>query len=357
MIPIRPKPFQDEILSSWLIRSALLNGSDPEGWGGGIWPDYRVWTRDVDRYLPKDKTLSLCKAVSMTYDEINQMTLEPLIERITKKEHLNSKTAWTWVIPTGTRNRSRINGLHFCPDCLGTSPVYFKKQWRLSWNVACARHGILLQLHCPNCYTVFSPHLIDYRNTDVTSCKKCGLDLKKIERTQADRQAISLQEQLNHATTTGIIDLLVFPVLDKTIDELFATVRVFLHMFYKMNHCQAIQKVVIALIGNVPEYKIQHPTGSLEMIDVESRHVLMSIVAKLFKHDLAEIIAILLDCKVTRQMFFDTNYENSPTIKYIFESLADNARSRLHVRHGNNKIEPKSKEHVEEMMNEIRKYL
>jgi len=46
-VPMLP----DEIISSWLVRAALAQGCDPMVLTGEIWPKWRIWTRDVDRFL------------------------------------------------------------------------------------------------------------------------------------------------------------------------------------------------------------------------------------------------------------------------------------------------------------------
>lgn len=356
MIPIKPQPFKDEILSSWLIRAAIANGSDPKSFGGAIWQDYRIWTRDIDRCLPKERAVPLCRAADLTYDQVTNMTLEPVIQRIMKQEHLVANAAWPWVIPTGTRNRSRVNGLHFCPKCLAEAPVYLKKQWRLAWNVACPAHKVMLQLHCPHCHTAFSPHLVDYCRTDIALCQKCGFDLRASSCKPADAEAIALQEHLNSTVETGSVSNSIFPLLDMTESELFTTVGTLLHCFRNVDRCKSIE--LLSENMSIPlEVSMEHDGHALEAASIRARHSLMVLTAKVLQQTPDRMATIFIDAGITRQMLCGSGSERSPTIEKLYQILPDNHRERISNEHGNKCIEPRDKIGVEELMDEIRKYL
>ena len=52
MFRIRPLPLNDELLSSWLIRTAYLHHSDPATFLNLYFPeyDYHLWDNDLDLY-------------------------------------------------------------------------------------------------------------------------------------------------------------------------------------------------------------------------------------------------------------------------------------------------------------------
>ena len=102
-IVIEPIIYPNETLSSWLIRSSILNGSQPSDWTNIIFNDNRMWNKDIDRFLQKEKLARLSKVSSKTIEELTNMTLEPLIQKIFKDEKLNPKKAWTFVVSTGQR--------------------------------------------------------------------------------------------------------------------------------------------------------------------------------------------------------------------------------------------------------------
>ena len=54
------QPYQDEILSSWLIRTAISHGCTPLTLTHSIWGNsWRPWTTDFDLNIPKQKLISL----------------------------------------------------------------------------------------------------------------------------------------------------------------------------------------------------------------------------------------------------------------------------------------------------------
>jgi len=358
LLPIKFKPLEDELLSSWLIRTAIANKTDPLGFSGGVWEDmYRFWTRDCDRFFPQEKAAPLSKYTGLSYLELQKLTLEPIIKTITHPQKLNQKTAWPWVIPTGQRNRTRINGLHFCSHCLDDPPVYYKKQWRLSWNVACPKHGILLQLHCPKCYTVFSPHLVTYTNTDLTKCQKCGFDLRQAPMTKATNEVILFQEKLNDAIFKDKMDSMILKLPDNTISDIFATIHILIFLFHRVDRCEAVQKLVKKLTSNYPPHYSFSSNQTLESINVTERYLLISLLERLFQYDAKSIGAIFINSGITRQMLLEAEYKLSPFIVNLMEHLIENGRKGVERKKHYKAIEPRSPKEVERLMDEIRKYL
>lgn len=358
MLPISVKPLEDELLSSWLIRTAIANKTDPLGFSGGVWEDmYRFWTRDCDRYFPEEKAAPLSKYTGLLYLELQKLTLEPIIKKITHQRQLNPKTAWPWVIPTGQRNRTRINGLHFCSHCLDDPPVYFKKQWRLSWNIACPKHGILLQLHCPKCYTVFSPHLITYTNTDFTKCQKCGFDLRQASIVKATNEVILFQEKLNDLVFQDQMDTMILKPPDITISDIFATIHNLLFLFHRVDRCEAVQKLVEKLTSHYPRHYNFPSRQTLESIDVKERYLLFSFIERLFQYDTKSIFSLFAAAGITRQMLLEARYLISPFIEYLISQLKDNGKMSVERKKHSKTLETRSPEEVERLMDEIRKYL
>ena len=176
-LAVEPKVFNDESLSSWLTRSSIANGSDPKSFYIALFDKYRVWNKDIDRYLPQEQAQQLSKLTSLDQQQIHNLTLEPYIKKIAKREKLNRYSLWYFIIPTGRRGLSRVNGMHFCPKCLKESNPYLKKQWKLAWNVGCPIHKIKLLNKCQKCSSIFAPQLLSYDNPHIYLCTSCGFDL------------------------------------------------------------------------------------------------------------------------------------------------------------------------------------
>lgn len=353
-IPIEPRPYPDEILSSWLIRSSIANGSDPSSWVSGTWIEYRAWTRDIDRHLPKDKIAKLAQITSFSVDQIRDMTLEPLIEKITDTKLLNDKKGWPFVIPTGFRGGTKTNGTHFCSTCLSEPNFYIKKQWRLAWNTTCPKHNQLLTLRCQNCYHVFSPHLVDYIHTELHICTHCGYDLRDSTIVKADTEVITFQELLNDATCWGQVDNSI-PIIEFTVKELFTTLKAILAFFRTINKSPKHNHIFDKLDIRKFEFLHSIKQDSFESLDVKDREHLLLAVSRLFAFSLDEIKEILQEAGVTYKTLASNRSSQSQTIKYFCENLK--LSNTKVVAHHTKVIKPRSKEEVEKLMDEIRPYI
>lgn len=359
LIPINIKPLENEILSSWLIRSAISNGIDPIGFTNGIWFDYRAWTRDISRYLPRDKIKTLANVSTLSFNEIFNLTLESCLEPILSKNELHPKKAWKWVIPIGIRNRSRTNGLHFCPQCLREKPLILTKLWRLSWNVSCEKHNTLLQLHCPKCHTLFSPHLINYNHTDVTRCQHCYYDLKKTISCPSDAQATTLQAFLNKVVSQKTIPSNNFPLIDKTLKDLFITIRILLTLFRNFYRHKNAQYVLLKELGltHLCSYYNPHHGDTLDSISVNERHFLFTVMSRLFTLTLEELIILFKQAKITKEILSVRGLSPSNTIMYISSKLESRKRENFTSTRKILPVQVKDKETVETLMSNIRQYL
>lgn len=169
---IQVQPFINELLSSFLIRTANAHGLVATRFCYYHFPDDNVWNRDID-----------------------QSASPQFIERVSVKAHLSISdvTALTLTdtpifalnrlgIYHRTRNRY---GLRFCPLCIADSP-YYRREWRSVWAVFCSHHQCHLLDSCATCGTMITPH----RAAQTNRCHLCGSSL-------AFQQAIKVDESLN----------------------------------------------------------------------------------------------------------------------------------------------------------------
>lgn len=355
--PIEIKPFNDELLSSWLIRTSLANGSDPSGLAGAIWGKWRVWTVDIDRSVPIDKLFALSQVSGMSIERLKAMTLQPIINSILNQNNLNSKQAWQWVIPTGGRNRTRINGLHFCTECLKENPVYFKRSWRLAWNTVCPKHHILLSITCPGCGFAISPHLVSYENVDLRCCVVCHHDLTQMPTIKADKSVVDLQGFLNTLVFSpsqtrdyplGILD-------DSELFELLHFLVVFLHTAYK--GLRSFQKLFSELDLRIEDAHFSHLPGSMfESYPVLERYFLMQAISKLFLRSRGDVIRLFVQTGVV-QHILGASHGRPKIIDEACEQLSKNSRSRVMIKHAKAPIKPRSKAEVDILIDEILPFL
>ena len=345
----------DELFSSWLIRTSLENGSDPMTWTWFYWKGWRPWTVDLDRYCPNDKLLQI-SCSQFTDKQLEQATLAPTIKKILSYQPSLQQT-WPWIIPLGIRNRERTGGLHFCPKCLQEKPIYFRKAWRYSWNHTCFKHNILLFECCPSCSNPLIPHKVDLDYPKLNLCKRCGFDLSSIIMEHSSNKVFQIQFLLNAAIYSEDI---IFPWNIQNISELFATIRYF-YNFINL----ATKRVVNSDIKLCKKLNIDTTlrstkinTESLDKTPPNWMRELDCTISQLLAFNLDEIAQLFRDCGMSKESFHKTNYPISPTIQHILTLLPSNSRFMRKTASKINKIiYPKSKKEVREMWFELKDYL
>lgn len=354
--PIELKPLPNEILSSWLIRNSIANGSDPSSWVNDIWFNFRAWTRDIDRHLPNDKINKLSKISSLSKEQIRNMTLEPIIEKISLNYSLNPKKAWLHVIPTGNRCTTKINGMHFCKECLKERNPYIRKEWRLAWNVACAKHKELLLYKCQKCDKAFSPYKVDYINTQIYKCTNCDYDLRLSDTSVAYSKVINFQNKLNDAIFIDIIDA-GFPIVEYTQNELFNTTRAFISFFKYLNRVKK-RHSIFEKINFYKELNLsKYPKGTaFESMSVIDRQQLLLIVSKFFTLNIDEIKQLLTSIHISKKTLLEQVFVTSRTLNYLTENLV-NYNHKISLIDKTIKIKPKPKDEVEALMDMIRPFI
>ena len=355
-IQIELEPNKDEILSSWLIRNSIANGSDPTSFMSGIWPNFRVWSRDIGRHLPSDKINSLSKVTSLSIEQIRDMTLEPIIENITSDYSLNPKKAWLYVIPTGHRGTIDINGTQFCKECLKKEKTYIKKQWRLAWNLACPIHKDFLLCKCQKCNATFSPHKIDYINTHIYKCANCNFDLRLSSTLPANNEIILFQEKLNSAAFNNIVDK-TFPLIQYNQSELFLTIRTLIPLLKNLYNLKKYKQLFERIGFNITLQLSKYPKGTtFEAMSIKDREQLLLIVSKFLALNIDEIKQFFTETNIPKHTITSHISINSKTLSHLTKDLS-NHKNRLLNSKKTPKITPRSKDEVELLMKEIDKFL
>jgi hypothetical protein len=184
----RPKPLDDELLSSWLVRCAYANARKLHSFCTQNWGTrHHFWERDLDRS-------SDIRILSVLSDFTNTSRLRSystslatyegvLFERFTLYGEL------PWVMAIGKKGRDRYGfGMQFCPLCLTSDETpYYRRSWRLSCLVVCPVHGCFLHDCCPSCGAPVTFHQSDYGEkvlsyrAMITKCSKCGFDRRSAQ--------------------------------------------------------------------------------------------------------------------------------------------------------------------------------
>ncbi|PBP71090.1 hypothetical protein CCL15_12585 [Pseudomonas syringae] len=167
---------EDELLSSWLVRTALAHGCSPLTLTNSIWPRWRAWSTDMDRGLGTIRAAQLAHLAGCATTDIEVCSLAAASRLITSTRKTGSGTL-PWLLARGSRNLRCAGGLQICPQCFGQSIPYYRISARLAWHVACPVHLVRLVDRCPNCCTALQPHRLVPPDESCAHCHRCGVAL------------------------------------------------------------------------------------------------------------------------------------------------------------------------------------
>ncbi|MFZ6814933.1 TniQ family protein [Undibacterium sp. Rencai35W] len=213
---VRPKPLEDEILSSWIVRLAWAQGLKLESfcfrsWGRGA----QVMSGDVDLFARHEilKTLQICTGAS--YEQVVNTTFQPLIG--TLFYDLPKQSFTSWITFLGNRNRvNRDRGLSFCPDCLRQDITpYFRRTWRLAFVTTCLVHKKQLICCCPHCDAPVSIDRWDKSKNymesghPITHCQRCRKDrtIRSVGISVQDNILLNFQWLLERTLAYGWVNI------------------------------------------------------------------------------------------------------------------------------------------------------
>lgn len=198
-VPLLP----DEIISSWLVRAALTQGCDPLVLTGDVWPKWRIWTQDADRFLDDARFEPLCAVSGISKEVLIAATLYPVALQITGGKLLE-KAVWPWMLALGARNTKRRSGLQYCPSCFAEdSAPYYRLQWRFAWHVGCDKHGCSLHDRCHVCDTPVEPHRLLAEDQRVSLCATCKADLRNVIPAPCAASVLAFQRMADHVALHG----------------------------------------------------------------------------------------------------------------------------------------------------------
>ena len=206
LLLIRPRPLDDELFSSWLVRLAWSNGEKLHSfcrWRLGI--NRQFWYGDPDRRAQLDAIEKSAAASCLTFERVFAATLASY-EGVLYERHVNHGVS-RWIMPIGTRARTHsLHGQQYCVECLREDSMpYFRRAWRLALMVACVKHGQILRDACPVCGAPIAFHEGDYARRFMSDacpiflCSRCGCDLRLHGGISANRGLLKLQDALVNA--------------------------------------------------------------------------------------------------------------------------------------------------------------
>jgi len=352
---IEVHPFYNEIFSSWFFRTAIANGTDPKSLALAVWKQNSLWYRDLDKYIPHDLIIQLSSQTILSYQQIENLTLAPMINKLAPNS-LANKYKWGLLLPLGQKGLIRTNGLQFCPKCLAEDIPYIRKEWKMAWSVACSTHNIQLLLACEKCNHVFSPHTLSYEQKNIYLCTNCNYDLRKSKTKQANKNAIKFQNILSQLAFNNQEQQISFSLQFKNNQDLFLTLNIFIsfitHIYYKDKYHNLLETLHI---GTFHKFTKSNNT-TFNRYNINDKGYLISCAYEIFQFNTESLITLFQNHNVSKKVLQRTYKNISPTISYILSRLPD---SKIHKppRIVKTKITPKSKKEVDALFEQIKESL
>ncbi len=208
---LHPRPQEDELLSSWLVRVALEHFTAPATFTNLYLPEWKnmLWAEDLDLQADSHLLEVLAAKSSLSTEKLLAMTLRGYEGFLFEQASTNSG-ATPYILPLRVRGRhSNFPGLRFCPLCLSedNSP-YFRRKWRLSFSSACTRHVCFLLDRCQQCGKPFTIYRL-HSKAAFPSCSYCGFKLSdcQIEPITTISYGLSAIEQIYDILDAGTVNL------------------------------------------------------------------------------------------------------------------------------------------------------
>lgn len=170
------KPLPDELLSSWLIRTAFAHHVPMStfctdfinGDGGSI------TRRDLDFYLNHTFFENLSAKSRLSVNTVLSMSLRSLEGYL----YVCNDCLYPPDLVRRLQDKRTHYGLLYCPKCLAEDAhPYYRKQWRYHFYNACTKHKIFLIDRCGSCQERVRIAKMKVSET-ITLCSKCGKDLR-----------------------------------------------------------------------------------------------------------------------------------------------------------------------------------
>lgn len=218
---MHPRPLPDEVLTSWLVRTATANEMEVRDFWAAVTGGETLYPR-IDSHPSQSILEFLARKARLEVQEVRRLALSRLIEVLTGRDAESVKMPpWLVHFPTA---RKQIGGQPYCPWCLREDRIpYFRKRWRLAFLTMCDHHQCNLMDYCVHCgHGVELVGYVPGRRKSVepiplTKCRRCGQDLTEaadMAATPDDRESpmlirigLRLQEEMLRAVRMGVAEL------------------------------------------------------------------------------------------------------------------------------------------------------
>ncbi len=291
--PVHPQPLPDELLSSWLIRSAKGNKQKLQNFTTLAVADLEVWWRDIDKSASLRLLLPLSFKSGVSVERLYRATLWSYAGRLYAEHDPSNSNRWTLRVGH-IRRRSRRYGLQYCPLCLAQEPLYFRRIWRLAFVTVCPEHDTPLRDHCPSCDAPIAPYKVDVgahtesrvpSGIPINRCYECGADLSAVEVShleKADTSVSAFQAHLLSVLDAGSVTLSDDGDLSSV--AYFDGLRILVTTLMGLRYTRPFSTYVAQRVGlGHVDFDLKATSNDFEYQPSEHRHIVMTMLAWLME--------------------------------------------------------------------------
>lgn len=320
---------EDEIFSSWLIRSALDLGCSPLTLTQLLWGRWRGLTIDVDRGLSHEKVKILLTHCFENKENIDKLMLNSYLPNITS-QYQNNKQIISWILVLGIRNRANILGRQVCTQCLNSTdqPPYLRVFWRFGWNCGCIKHKALLIDHCPQCGSSIQSAKIDLEHGSLAICTSCYFDLRKVLPISISYGALNFQKNADATLQQkyGIYDGQLLPSIDW-----FEIARAWLS-FIRTSITTNSPNFLNMLKSLNIDLPLDYPITPLafEFLSTKEREKLLNILGRLMVIPCDLIVERSIEFSISQTYFWDKRKKLPIKLQLMKNKMLKPIRSKSH---------------------------
>lgn len=258
--PVRIKPKEDELLSSWMMRLAQAYGMNAQSFWSAAWPQQYLWSRDID--ICDDQSFMQMLA-DKTQRPVSTFTAASLAryQGVLYDKQI-SRRRLPWVMPTGVyANVRRQYGLQYCPQCLAEDEEpYYRRIWRLAIAFVCLKHRALLADRCRQCGAAVCLHVERAGDSQhpinqmMARCYACGNDMRQCPHDssacQVRQRDVDLQSLLVRVVNEGHYRMGAGYTVPSFI--FFKVIRRLMLMLLRCNRAKSFRRVAKEYFGVEP---------------------------------------------------------------------------------------------------------
>jgi len=168
LFKIIPIPYDDELFSSWFIRTAYAHNTHPHTF-------YKL-------YINNNAQAMYANNFDAIISKKEILRLENKCSNKIKLYNLTLKSYSGYLQENIVDNgfNKLLCDIRYCPKCLREDKVvYFRKQWKIIFNAVCTKHQCYLYDKCPKCNDKLNISKMYQNKLSFKYCSNCGFDLSK----------------------------------------------------------------------------------------------------------------------------------------------------------------------------------